>query len=385
MDFALNDDQRAWRERARRFASTSLGRDLAERDRRGALDVEDWRQGWQECAAFGLLGLCVPQAYGGLGLDIVTTVMVLEAIGEGCADNGLTLAVNGQIWAVQEPIMSFGSEAQKARYLPELASGRLIGAHGMTEAETGSDAFSLQTSATRADGGYVLNGCKTYVGLAPACGLAVIFATTRPDRGRWGLSAFLVEADRPGFGQAHDQQKLGLRTVPMGEIHLCDCWVPEDNRLGPEGAGASIFQNTMVWERSFIFASHVGAMRRQLDDCVTYAKRRQVFGRSIDQFQSVSNRLAEMKLRLETSRLLLYQAAWLLDRGEDATMAAALAKLHISESFAASSLDALRIHGGKGYLAGHSAERDLRDALGGVIYSGTSDIQREVIARLLAQ
>ena len=383
MDFSLTEQQRVLREQVRTFAIESLGKNLEARDQRGAVDHTDWRADWQKCAEFGLLGCNTPEAYGGQGHDALTSVVMLEALGQGCPDNGLTLGINGQIWAVMEPILAFGNEAQKSHYLPGLCTGRIIGAHGMTERESGSDAFALKTRAERRGDGYVLNGEKIYIGLAPACDLALVFASVDPDRGRWGLCAFLVEARDPGFERGAVQQKMGLRTTPMGEIHLRDCWVPEDRRLGDEGDGASIFQHSMEWERSFIFASHVGSMARQLEDCLAYARERRVSGQTIDEFESVSNRLAEMRLRLELSRLLLYKTAWLKSRNEPCALDAAMAKLQISEAFVASSLDAVRIHGGAGYVSEHGVERDLRDAVGGVIYSGTSDIQRRIIASLL--
>ena len=383
MDFGLSGAHAALREEARRFAEDRLASDLTARDRREAQDPADLRPLWDACAEHGVLGCIVPEVHGGRGLDALGAVAMLEGLGEGCADNGLTLALNGQIWAVTEPVLAFGSEAQKARWLPGLADGSILGAHGMTEAESGSDAFALSTTAERRDGGYVLNGAKTYVGLAPVCDLALVFATTNPDAGRWGLSAFLVSVDDAGFSRGPIQRKMGLRTAPMGTLELEDCFVPEDRRLGDEGDGAAIFQHSMEWERSFIFASHVGRMTRQLADCAVFARSRRVFGQPIENYQSVSNRLADMALRLETSRLMLYKAAWLKSRDEPCARFAAMAKLHVSEAFAASSLDAMRIHGGAGYVEEGGVERDLRDALGGVIYSGTSDIQRQIIAASL--
>lgn len=383
MDYSLIEGQDELQDRVRAFAREQLGADLAARDRRAAQDPEDWLRDWRRCGAFGVLGSIVPVEYGGQGRDALAAVAVLEALGQGCPDNGLTLAINGQIWAVIEPILAFGTEDQKRRWLPGLADGSLVGAHGMTERESGSDAFALQTRAERRDGGYVLNGEKVYVGLGPACDLALVFATTDPKLGRWGLCAFLVSATDEGFERGPAERKMGLRTTPMGSLRLTDCFVPEDRRLGDEGDGAAIFQHSMEWERSFIFASHVGSMARQLEDCVAFARKRKVFGQAIGDHQSVSNRLANMRLRLETCRLLLYKAAWLKMRGEPCAMEAAMAKLHISEAFVASSMDAVRIHGGRGYMADGGIERDLRDAIGGVIYSGTSDIQRQIIAAML--
>ncbi len=379
MEFGWSDEQEKRYDACVAFAQERLNTKLAERDAAGVFLMEQWHA----CAEFGVLGWFVPEAYGGSGLDVVTTIRSLEGIGYGCRDNALTLGLNGQMWSVQEPLLHFGTEEQKARYLPRMCSGELLAAHGMTEAGSGSDAFALQTTARRVDGGYVLNGHKVYIGLAPVAGLSLVFANTNPDVGKWGISAFLVESAFDGFTASEAQSKMGLRTSPLGEIHLEDCFVPEANRLGSEGAGVSIFSHSMDWERSFVFASHVGSMARQLDECVAFARDREVFGEAIGHFQSISNRLAEMRLRLETSRLLLYKLAWMKQQDQSAMLESAMAKLHLGESFAANSLDAMRIHGGRGYLSEYEVERDVRDALGGVIYSGTSDIQRNIIARVL--
>jgi alkylation response protein AidB-like acyl-CoA dehydrogenase len=253
----------------------------------------------------------------------------------------------------------------------------------MTEPDSGSDAYALRTRAERTGDGYVLNGSKTFVTSAPMADVAVIFATIDPSLGMWGITAFLVERGTPGLRIGRAIDKMGLRTSPMGEIFLEDCRVPAEARLGPEGAGARIFNSSMEWERSAILASHVGAMERQLEECLQYARERRQFGQPIGKFQSVANRIAEMKVRLETARLLLYKVAWLKQAGKPAVMEAAMAKLYLSECFVESSLDAVRIHGGYGYTTELEVERDLRDSIGGTLYSGTSDIQRNVIARLL--
>ena len=377
MDFAFSDEQEQLRADTIEFARTQLDSDLVGRDAAMSFDPELW----QRCADFGILGSYVPGEYGGAGRDTVTTVAVLEALGYGCPDNGLTLALNGQIWAVQEPIQQFGTESQKQRYLPMLSGGG-FGAHAMSEPGSGSDTFALATTAEKKNGGYILNGVKSYIGLAPVCDVALVFASTDPSLGSWGVTAFLVDGDTPGLTRGGNEPKMGLRTAPLGNLVMDGCFVPESARLGPEGAGASIFTKSMDWERSFIFTSHVGSMARQLDEAIEYARNRRQFGEAIGKFQSVSNRIADMRLRLETSRLLLYKAAWLIDNGKPAQIASALANLHLAESFVASSTDAIRIHGAKGYVGEYGVERDLRDAVGGVIYSGTSDIQRQVIARL---
>ena len=379
MDFGWTDEQRSGYDACVAFAREHLNEGLPERDRSCSFSPSAWRH----CAVFGVLGWSVPTEYGGSGLDVETTVRYLEGIGYGCRDNGLTLGLNGQIWTIQVPLLQFGSEEQKRRYLPRLCSGELLAADGITEANSGSDAFSMQTRAERVDGGYVLNGEKCYIGMAPVAGVSLVFAITDPNVGQWGVSAFLVDSDSDGYEPSAPREKMGLRTGSLGDIRFTDCFVPEENRLGPEGGGASIFNYTMEWERSFIFSSHVGSMARQLDACVDYARERQQFGKSIGQFQSVANRVADMKVRLETARLLLYKMAWMKQKGESATLESSMTKLHISESFAANSLDAMRIHGAHGYLSEFEVERDVRDALGGVIYGGTSDIQRNIIARIL--
>ena len=379
MDFGISDEQRRLCEAATAFGREVLEPGIEERERAGGFDRSLWRQSGEA----GILGAYVPTEYGGQGRDVLTTILIMEALGAGCRDNGITLGLNGQMWAVQEPILRFGTETQKQRYLPPLCAGEWFGAHGMTEATSGSDTFALQTVAVRDGDDYLLSGTKIYIGLGPVCDVALIFAATDPDKGRWGISAFLVDGDTPGLTRGPAQRKMGLNTSPMGEVVMDECRVPADQRLGPEGAGLSIFNHSMEWERSFIFASHVGSMARQLDEAVAHARGRRQFGQPIGRFQSVSNRIADMKLRLETCRLLLHKAAWMMDEGEDTKLISALAKLQIGESFLASSIETMRVHGGRGYMHEHGVERDLRDAAGGVIYSGTSDIQRQLIAKLL--
>lgn len=384
MDSTLRKEQCKLYNKFRKFGELELDIPESKMEMNPHINVdENWKKNWKKCGDFGVFKLNVPSEYGGQGLNTESTVIALEALGQGCPDNGLTLAIGGQIWAVQHPVMKFGTPEQKERYLPHLASGECVGAYGLTEEGSGSNALALTTTAKKQDGGYILNGSKTLIGMAPACDLAIIFASTTPEHKGWGISAFLVEATDSGFIRGAPEHKMGLQSTPFGQLTFNDCWIPENRRLGKEGAGASIFQNTMEWERRFILSSHVGSMARQLDVCVAFARSRSSQGIPIIEHQSVSNRLADMKVRLETSRLLLHHAARLVDIGEFSLMDAAVVKLHLSESFVASSLDAVRIHGGKGYLSEFNIERDLRDAIGGVIYSGTSDIQRQVIARLL--
>lgn len=379
MDFSWTEEQVAFKNAVIKFAQKELNTGVVERDQKGEFSLENWRK----CAQFGIQGLPIPEEYGGSGADVMTTLLAMEGLGYGCRDNGLIFAINAQMWAVELPILVFGTAEQKQKYLPGLCRGEIIGAHGMTEPDSGSDAYSLRTRADKVDGGWVLNGTKMFVTNAPIADVAVVFATVDPSKGRSGITGFIVEKGMPGFSISRHIDKMGLRTSPMAEIILQNCFIPDDHRLGPIGAGTSIFTNSMGWERSSILGSQVGAMEHQLEICVRYARERRQFGQPIGRFQSVSNRLADMKVRLETARLLLYKVAWVKQQGKSAVMEAALAKLYLSECFVQSSLDAIRIHGGYGYMTEFEVERDLRDAIGGTIYSGTSDIQRTIISRLL--
>jgi hypothetical protein len=379
MDFSWTEEQLKFKNAVIEFAQKELNNGLLDRDRQGELA----RENWIKCARMGILGLAIPEEYGGSETDILTTMLVMEGLGYGCRDNGLIFAMNAQMWSVQHPILIFGSEAQKQKYLPGLCSGELIGAHGMSEPDSGSDAFSLRTRAVRTDAGYILNGTKMFVTNAPIAEVSLIFATVNPAKGMGGVTAFLVEKGTPGFRVSRDIEKMGLRTSPMGELILENCILPIESRLGAEGAGPSIFNSSMEWERSCILGSHIGAMERQLEASIRYSRERRQFGQPIGKYQSVANRIAEMKVRLETARLLLYKVAWLNQIGKPAVMEAAMAKLYISESFVSSSMDAIRTYGGYGYMTELEVERDLRDAVGGTLYSGTSDIQRVIIARWL--
>lgn len=368
-------DVAAFRAEARDYATAHLGGDLTAREAAG--DARGWREEWRLAARGGLLD----GFNRGLGVREVTAQM--EGLGEGCADAGLGLHLCAQLFAVQEPIRHFGTDAQKAKYLARMGSGAAIGAYALTEPDVGSEALGLQTRAERDGDHYILTGTKTYIGMAPVADVIVVFASTAPQHKHWGLSVFIVEGSDAGLTRGHIQDKAGLRTMPMGALTFDACRIPADRLLGKEGSGQAIFQHTMLWERSLILASHVGAMARQLDQAVTFAKSRHVGGGPIMRHQSVSNRLADMALRLETCRVMQAEAADRIHEGTATAQFAAMVNLHISEAALASSLDAVRIHGGHGYLRGSGPEMDLRDTLGSVIYSGTSDIQRQIIAGML--
>ncbi len=381
MDFSWPKEYLEYKERVIEFAKSELNNNVVDRDKGEIFSSEDWIK----CARFGIQGLAVPKNLGG-GLeevDFMRAILAMEGFGYACEDNGLAFGLNAQMWTVQTPILHFGSEKQKQKYLPAMAKGELIGAHALTEPAAGSDIFSMQLAAKKVEGGYVLNGEKHLITLAPICDFVLVFANSKPELGKWGVSAFLIDKETVGFKRGERKTKMGMRTIPFGELEFKDCFISEDCLLGKEGLGFSILNHSLEYDRCSILASQLGAMERQLDKAIAYAKEREQFGKSISNFQSVTNRLADMKLRLETSRLLLYKTAWLKKNGKPAMMEAALLKLHLSESFVTSSMDAMRTFGGISYLNENGIERNLRDAIGGILYAGTSDIQRNIISKLL--
>jgi alkylation response protein AidB-like acyl-CoA dehydrogenase len=376
-EFDWTEEQRALRAATLEFAESQLGQAAGD-DEAGFS-----RSGWQKCAAFGIQGLPVPPEYGGVGAEATTTILALEALGYGCRDSGLIFSLNAQMWACETPLVQFGTEEQKRRYLPGLCDGSLIGAHAISEPSAGSDVFALRTTASRRGDRWVLEGSKTFVTNGPVADVFVLFASTDPSAGFAGISAFLVDRETPGLALGPPLQKMGLRTSPMCEVFLDGCAVSDEELLGRRNGGMRVFGGAMEWERGCILAANVGRMQRQLERCMTHAQEREQFGQPIGQFQAVSHRIVDMKVRLETSRLLLYRFGRLLDAGTATPLDAALTKLHLSECFVSSSLDAVQVHGGYGYMTEYELEGDVRDAIGGRLYSGTSELQRNVIARHL--
>lgn len=381
MDFELTPEQRALKAETIEFARRELGKDIAEDDRESRFPADDWAR----CAAFGVLGWPVPARYGGRDLDPLTTMIALEALGYGCVDNGLVFAVNNHLWGCVIYLLLHGTEQQRARYLPPMCEGRLIGAHALSEPDAGSDILSLRTTARRDGDHYLLSGTKWFISNGPIANVFVVLARTGGDRERAqdGLSAFLVTTDLPGLNTAQTFTKMGLRTAPMGAIEFNDVPVPAEDLIGREGAGYSIFTSTIEWERSFMFASQVGVMERLLDASIKHATSRRQFGKTIGGFQAVAHRIADMKIRLELARLILYRVGWLKREGRLALLDSTIAKIFVSESLVQTAMAAVEVHGARGYLSDLGFERELRDALGGPIFAGTSAVQRGILAELL--
>ena len=382
MNFDYTDEQKAIRQEVIDFCRAELNDGIDERDRAGEFPRELFVRIGE---GLGLHGLPIDPDYGGRGIDPLTTIVALEAFGYACEDNGLVFAVCAHLLATVVPFAEFGTEEQKRELLPGLCDGSRVGINGMTEPGAGSDIGSVETSAIRDGDGYVLNGTKTLVTNGPAGDLGTVFAVTDPEASLASrLTPFVVHLDTAGVevGEAFDL--LGNRTTPVGEIVLNDVRVPADAILGGrEGTGMAIFNHAMNWERIGLFAAHVGTMQRLTEISIKRARTRKQFDQPIGKFEGISHTIAEMKSRLEASRLLVYRAAAKLDRARDVALDASIAKYFVGEAYAETARDALRIHGGAGYLNENGLARPWRDAIGSTLYSGTSEIQKNIIAAWL--
>lgn len=380
MDFSLTPDQTTLRDSIIRFARETLNDGATERDREQAFP----RELWLKCGDMGLPGLPVPEEYGGSGLDPLSTAVALDALGYACRDGGLVFSICAHLLSCVVPLWHFGTEEQRRRYLPSLCSGRLVGVHAMTEPASGSDAFALKTRAERDGDGFRIRGTKTFISNGPVADLVIVFAATDPAKGyHGGVTAFLVETTAPGFVVSQRFEKMGLRTSPLGELIFEDLRVGPEAILGGVGGGSGVFTHAMDWERVCLFASQVGTMERLLEASIKHARTRSQFGQAIGKFQAVSHRIVDMKVQVEAARLLTYRAASRLGHTRTVSMDAAMAKLFVSESLVQTALGAVQLHGGYGYMTEFEVERALRDAVGSTIYSGTSEMQRNIIARWL--
>jgi len=380
MDFSLSDDQKLLRDNIIKFAQRELNAGARDRDREQAFSRELWRK----CADIGIQGLPVPEEYGGSGFDPLSCAVALEALGYGCRDGGLVFSLCAHLLACVVPTLAHGSAEQKRRYLPGLCDGTLIGMHAITEPGSGSDTFAMRTKAEKQGNRWKINGTKTFVSNGPLGDLAIVFALTDAGKGfHGGVTAFLVPAGSPGFSVGKKFEKMGLRTSHVGELVFQDLDVADDAVLGTVGGGSAVFATAMDWERSLLVASHVGVIERLMETSIAYARTRSQFGQPIGKFQAVAHKIADMKTQLEAARLLTYRSAWRLDHARNASLDASITKLFVSETLLKVALDTVQIHGGYGFMAEYDVERTLRDAVGGTIYSGTSEMQRNIIARWL--
>jgi alkylation response protein AidB-like acyl-CoA dehydrogenase len=377
MDFTLSTEQESMRREIVKFARATLNDGVIARDR----EQEFSRELWRECARIGLLGLPVPEEYGGAGLDPLSTAIALDAFGYGCTDHGLVFSVCAHLLSCVIPVWRFGNEEQKQKYLPGLCDGSIVGIHAMTEPGSGSDSFALRTRAEVDGEGFRINGSKTFISNAPVADVIIIFAMTDPVKGyHGGVTAFLTERGTTGLTVSRKIEKMGLRTSPFGELAFDDLWLPKTAILGSLGGGSHIFTHAMDWERICLFASHVGQIERLMEQAVKYARTRQQGGKAIGKYQGVAHKIADMKVQLEAARLLTYKSASRLDKTRAVSLDAAMTKLFVSETLVRTALDVLQVYGGYGYTVEYEVERAVRDALGSTIYSGTSEVQRNIIA-----
>lgn len=339
---------------------------------------------WQAVIDAGLAGLVSDEDFGGMGLSVPELAAVLEHMGYVCHDAGLGFSLATHLCSTCVPIKAFGSEALNSELMPDLAAGDLIGAHAITEPESGSDAFAMKTNAVIDGDAYVISGEKCFISNAPIADICVIYTRTHPTKGALGgFSALAVDRNTPGLTIGKPRKKMGLRTAPMADLYLDELRVPTGRLIGREGQGFMILDFVMRWEILCVFAVQVGEMRRQFEACVTYSKERHQFGAQIGSYQAISHRIADMHMRLQSSRSWLARMIAALDGGGQAALEFATAKLAISEAHVANSMDAITLHGATGYMSDAGIESQLRNAIGGLIYSGSSDIQKNRIAAIL--
>jgi L-prolyl-PCP dehydrogenase len=377
MQFSSSAEQDRLYEEALEFAFARVNPVVRVRDETPYFSEQEWRL----CGELGLLGSCVPEQYGGAGHDALTVARIVEGFAKGCSDTGLVFSACAHLFAVAMPIAEHGGDELKDRVLPRLAGGEWVGANAITEAEAGSDVFSLQTRAVRDGSGYLLTGTKTFVTNGPVADCFLVYASTEPEHGYLGITAFVVDGDAPGLTRGEHFGKIGLTGAPVCEVRFQDCPVNESSRLGDEGAGAAIFHDSMSWERACLFALYLGVMDRQLEEVIAFAKERRQFGKALGRHQAIAHRAADMKLRLDAGRLLLHRACWMKSQGQECGVEISLAKLAISEAAVQSGLDAIQIFGALGIRTETNVATALRAAIPSTIFSGTSEIQRDLVAR----
>ena len=379
MDFDLTEEHRMVQEMVRGFTEkeVKLAAERMDRDGRYPADLV------KKLGQIGLMGMCVTPVFGGSGMDLLSYAIAVEEISKAWASLSVIMSVHNSL--VCGPLHHFGSEAQKKKYLIPLARGECLGCYALTEPGAGSDAGGIQTRARRAGNDYLLSGSKVFITSGKHADIAIVYAVTNPSLGKKGISAFIVEKGFSGFSVGKVEDKLGLRSSDTAELIFQDCRVPSENLLGEENEGLKIALMTLDGGRIGIAAQAVGIAQGCLDESLAYAKERRQFGRPIAEFQAVQWMLADMATEIDAARLLTYRAAWMRQRGEKVTRAAAMAKLFASEAANRIAYRAVQIFGGYGFTKEFAVERLFRDARVTTLYEGTSEIQRLVIARQLIQ
>jgi len=377
MDFELSRQQKLAGKIAREFAMEELEPTADERDEK----MEFPAGAINKMAGLGFMGISIPKEYGGSGLDSISYVLIIEEIARACASTAIIVSVHNSVCAY--PILALGTEEQKKKYLPELTSGRKIGAFALTEPNTGSDAASIETTAEFKGDHYVLNGTKTFITNGDSSGIIIVMASTdRSKRGK-GITSFIVEKNFKGLSVGVKENKIGLRSSDTCELIFKDCIVPAENVLGKVGDGLFTALNTLTFGRVGVAAQALGVAECVKEESIKYAKTRKQFGQPIASFQAIQWMLADMATQIDAARFLIFRAAWLKDQGKSFAMEAPMAKLYATEVAMHAATKAIQIHGGYGCMKGHKVERCFRDAKILEIYEGTSEIQRLIIARNL--
>jgi alkylation response protein AidB-like acyl-CoA dehydrogenase len=372
VNFSLSPEQQEVKERAAEFADREVAPHAADLDREDRVPFETLTR----MSDAGYMGLCVPEEYGGAGADFLSYCLLLEELSRADAGVGATLAVHTSAGTL--PIVMFGTEEQKARWVPQLARGERIGCFALTEPETGSDASAIGARAERVDGGYRVFGHKQWVTNGRIAGTAILFA-----RAPEGVSAFVISMDSEGISFGAHAQKMGVISATTDDVLFDDVFVPEEDRLGEEGKGMRVALGTLDTGRIGIAAQAVGIAEAAFRYATRYAAERTTFGKPIAEHQAIAFKLADMQTKIRAARLLVYEAAWMKDRGERHTEAGARAKLCASQVANEVTYEAVQVLGGRGYMKDHPVERHYRDARVTEIYEGTSEIQRLVISRAI--
>ncbi len=374
MDFHLTEAEQMLQATAREFARNEIEPNADAVDKAEVFAMDNFKK----LAEVGFTALAIPAEYGGSGGDVMALTIVMEELARVCAST--CDIVDAHISLCARPILLYGNEEQKHKYLPPLCSGEKVGAFAITEAEAGSDIANIKTTAVRDGDDYVLNGSKLFITNGPACDTIVVFAGI-PDLAPRGMTAFIVEADMPGFSRGPQYEKVGMKGATNAELVFDNMRVPAANRLGAEGKGMKICLGTLDEGRIGIACQAVGIGQAVLDRCIEYAKERKQFGKPIAENQAVQWMLVDMAWQVEAARLLTYKAARIMDEGEDAVKAAAMAKLVASDTCMQIAVNGIQVFGGYGYMMDSPMQRYFRDAKLTQIYEGTSEVQRMVIAR----
>ncbi|UCC79620.1 MAG: acyl-CoA dehydrogenase family protein [Candidatus Zixiibacteriota bacterium] len=377
MNFELTEDQLAVQEVARGFAEKKLIPRAEEFDSESKMDMSLLK----EMGDLGLMGITLPEEYGGAGMDTMSYVIASEELARGCASHAAVIGLHNSLYGY--PLLEFGTEEQKKKYLPGICSGEQVGAFALTEPGAGSDAASITTTYIKKDGGYVLNGTKIFITMGAVADSVIVFATVKKGSGPKGISAFIVDKGTAGYEIGTIEKKMGLKASPTTELIFSDCLIPEDSLLGQEGKGFRVAMSTLDGGRVSCGAMAVGIAQAAFEIALKYSKEREQFGKPISAFQAIQFHLAEMSVMIENARLLAYKAAWLKDQGKPYSLEAAQAKLYASEISTQVTHKAIQVLGGYGYIREYQVERMYRDARVTELFEGTSEIQKLVIARHL--